>query len=70
MLSNHCGQVYQLFGLKPHCDSDRRLTVLVRGARAALNAGCRSMCQRIRHWNQVGFRAKADFAHGLAANTL
>jgi hypothetical protein len=23
-----------------------------------------------RHWNQVGFRAKADFAHGLAANAL
>ena len=28
------------------------------------------MCHRIRRWNQVGFRAKADFAYGLAANTL
>jgi len=25
------------------------------------------MVHRFRHWNQVGFRAKADFAHGLAA---
>jgi hypothetical protein len=23
-----------------------------------------------RHWNQAGFRTKADFAHGLAANIL
>jgi hypothetical protein len=23
-----------------------------------------------RPWNQVGFRAKADFAHGLAADAL
>src|SRR5882672_10441670 len=30
----------------------------------------RSMCHRIRQWNQVGFRAKADFASGPAANDL
>ena len=28
------------------------------------------MCHPIRHWNQVGFRAKADFASGPAANGL
>jgi hypothetical protein len=26
------------------------------------------MCHQIGHWNQVGFRAKADFASGPAAN--
>jgi hypothetical protein len=28
------------------------------------------MCQRIKRWNPVGFRAKADFASGPAANHL
>lgn len=28
------------------------------------------MCQRIKLWNSVGFRAKADFASGPAANHL
>jgi hypothetical protein len=28
------------------------------------------MCHRTRHWNQVGFRTKADFAAGPAANRL
>jgi hypothetical protein len=28
------------------------------------------MCRRIGHWNQVGSRAKADFASGPAANDL
>jgi hypothetical protein len=30
----------------------------------------RSMCHRVRDWNQVGFRAKADSGAGPAASAL